>query len=265
MKNNDKTFSFSKEGVERLKTIANVSSTTFIQKELFLRDESSTMFLKTMLMDVPDDFKMGVYNLPSFISIYKLLENPFIDYSNLESNGQGYIKIHNNMDASSIGQEFFIFRNREPSLMINNLDIQQGGKLKTQIMQEPYNTFSMTKDVVGKILKACKIIDATCINIKPKGTESVQVTLFNPKIQNGNKYELEIFEGVEINAPDVFFNMAVSVFNTVDKDVEIYEMVYSHFSNRKDDVNSGSLICMENEEGGLGYYTSGMNVKIRSF
>ena len=250
----DKIFSFSKEGMERLKTITNVSNYSFIERDLFMRDEGSTMFFKTRLKDVPDDFKMGVYDLSSFISTYKMMQDPVIDYSDLEE--KGFVKIQNGDGVK--GKEYFIFRNKEASLMTNSLDITKSGGLKASIMKEDYNTLSLSKESVGKILKACKVIDAGCIHIRPVDSETMQIILFNPKIVNCNKYEIEIQDGVKINAPNVFFNMSVDVFAMLEKEVEEYHLSYSHFSNRKGDADEGSLICIENDESGLEYYTSGM-------
>jgi len=248
-KQNDKVLTFSKEGLERLKTISGVTNNSFIQREVFVQDAGRNMFLRATVIDIPDDFTMPVFDINEFISTYKMVDNPAVDYSKLDD--KGFVKIFKNDDSK--GSEFFKYFKREENLMGNNINIELEEKIISKFSDEK-NSFTISKEKIARILKASSILDAKCITITPKD-DVITIKTINPKTNklNTNTFEIDIDNNVEIGLPDVDFNLEYILFAKIEKDVDEYDI------HIRINEKGKKMLVIENKERGLCFYMGESN------
>lgn len=242
VKKTQKIFTISKDGINRLKTLSGVSNNSWLQRKIFVKDTDSNIFFRTIISDIPDDFKMSIYDINSFIGTYKMIENSAIDYTDLET--EGFVKIFNN-DIDTKNKEFFIYNQNEECLMKNNLPLESEIKVNNK-MGDKTNTFILTQDNIKKLSKACSVIDANCLRFTTED-DSITIKAINTKIQNSNTFELNITNGVDIKTEKLTFDLYVDVFNKLDKEIEEYKVQLC-------DVNGSKLMSVENEDIGFKFY-----------
>lgn len=249
MAKNSKTFSISADGIERIKTISSVTNSSYIKRELFVKEKDEGMFLRTSLIDVPDDFIMPVYDLRSFISTYKMFEDSSIDYSDMDE--KKYIKIINNkLSDKGKKKEFFIFRIHESIKMENDLDITKGGKIKEK-MGEKVNSFTLTKENIKTISKSCAIIDANQILISTTPENTINIKLINTKVANANSFEMEIDNNLKITVPNLFFKLHSEHFSKLESGVDEYNVKFNYTEVLK---NESPMCVFENSDSGLCFF-----------
>ena len=242
VKKTQKIFTISKDGINRLKTLSGISNNSWLQRKIFVKDTDSNVFFRTVISDIPDDFKMSIYDINSFIGTYKMIENSAIDYTDLETDG--FVKIFNN-DIDTKTKEFFIYNQNEECLMKNNLALESEAKVLNK-MGDKTNTFILTQDNVKKLSKACSVIDANCLRFITED-DSITIKAINTKIQNTNIFELNVTTGVEIKTEKLIFDLSVDLFNKLDKEIDEYKV---HIC----DINGSKLMSVENEDIGFKFY-----------
>lgn len=239
---NKKIFSISKDGLDRLKTVSGITNNSWIQRNLFVKDTDSNIFLRTILSDIPDDFRMPIYDINSFIGTYKMIDNSAIDYTNLEKDGTIKI-INNNLDSKN--KEFFIYNANEECLMKNNLPIESEQKV-IERMGDMLNTIILKKEHIKNLTKACSVIGANCVRFI-SNEDNVTVKAINTKIQNSNIFELNINEDVDIKNDKIMFDLFSESFYKLDKEVDYYKVSVC-------DNNGKKLMSFENEDVGFKFY-----------
>jgi len=251
VKKTQKIFTISKDGINRLKTLSGVSNNSWLQRKIFVKDTDSNIFFRTIISDIPDDFKMSIYDINSFIGTYKMIENSAIDYTDLET--EGFVKIFNN-DIDTKNKEFFIYNQNEECLMKNNLPIESEHKIDNPVDRKTNtpisvkkNTFILTQDNIKKLSKACSVLDANCLRFITED-DSITIKAINTKIQNSNVFELNINKDVNIESEKLIFDMFVDCFNKIDKEIIEYKV------NIIIDENNKKLMSVENEDIGFKFY-----------
>jgi hypothetical protein len=250
VKKTQKIFTISKDGLNRLKTLSGISNNSWLQRKIFVKDIDTKVYFRTVISDIPDDFKMPIYDINSFIGTYKMIENSAIDYTDLETDG--FVKIINN-DLDSKSKEFFIYNQNEECLMKNNLPIEFEEKMnhpvdpKTKMPKEiKTNTFILTQDNIKKLSKACSVIDANCIKFITED-DSITIKAINTKIQNTNVFELNTTLGLNVELEKLSFELFVELFNKLDKEIDEYTVKLL-------DSNGKKLMTFENEDVGYKFY-----------
>jgi len=248
-----KTFTISKKGIERLKSISSINNISYLTRSVLLKDIGSSAFIRADVIDIPDDFNMAVYDINSFISTYKLFDDAYIDYTDLEK--KGYIKIVNNKKSNNNNKELFIFRRQEESLMKFNVNVKEEESL-IHNMGDRNNNFTISSSDVKQILKAGSILNADCISFKVIDDKNIKIEVFDTKSPNTNAFEM-IINDVEVNFKDLYFNLGFELFSKLEKSVDEYDVSYCMIGNK----NESTLINFKNMDNDLKYYFTNMLVK----
>jgi hypothetical protein len=231
-------FSLSKESINRLKSLSAVSQTIILKREMFFKDVSSSMMVKSIIKDIPDDFNMPVYDLTTFLGTYCFFDNATIDYSN---SNKEYIEIINTNNA----KDKFVFRFGDKQFVRNdmNIDLEKGLKEK----YKEHNSFDISTDDVNKILKSGKLVNSDLI--KFYASENTQkIKLYDSSIPNSNIYEIDVDNAI-IKFNKMEFNMTYSLFTLVDKSVKKYNIKYCKSDS---EINAKTLIMDTDDD--LTYY-----------
>lgn len=226
-------FELTKDSLDRIKTISTISKISFLQRNIVIRDEKTSVILITSLKDIPDDFSMPIYDLNNFLVTCQVFDRFEIIYDDLEE--KGYIKIVN----ADKNKEYFYYRKTDESFAKFNM----GEDIKDKVLSKKNgnnNIFKIKSEDIKKLLNAIKIISSNVIKFYVEGNK-IKAKTYDIKVNNCNIFEME-FDDCEVNFEELYFLLDVESFSKLEKGNN-----YNVYITKKNNDNKSTLIIFENE------------------
>lgn len=226
-----KTFSFSKESLSKLKNIADSIQSLMLTREMFLKDENSSIFVRVTINDIPDDFEMSLMNLNSFLASYDMIDNPIIDYSKLED--KHYVKIKS---FDSKNKDSFKYVEQESEIaQANTLD----ATLEENVISDydKTNSFMLNSKAIVKIMKSGRTLGAERLFFSVSD-ECVKLIVNHSTQINTNTYNVE-FDDSDIYKESLTFSLSYDTFIKLNKNVDEYEVFFGKNTPMKFESKNG--------------------------
>lgn len=250
---NDKSFVLTKESIDRIKVVANITPDCMLQRSLFMKNEGSSLLLRCEIKDIPDNFQIPINDLNSFLALVSLLESPTIAYDELAS--KGILKLTSSSAKSK--KETFVFHKSESNLIKHNIDINTEPAFYSKITAKS-NNFRITKDIIAKLKKAGAVIGADMVEFSATKDSEINIKLMNIARPGSNTFELQLSDdSIEIVDPDLIIRVSYDVFSKLEKTIDTYDVKIG-----VPDANGKcGLISFMEEESNVRFYMARSNKK----
>lgn len=210
-------------------TIAILKNFASINKNLMVREGNTVATIAEAenilaYATVEDSFTQdfGIYDLPEFLSIYDLLEDPVLDFDTCAV-------------TMSSGRTKAKYQFADESILTFPKK-----KIK---MPEPEITVNITADILTQIRKAASALSHTIVSIKSENN-SVVLSVIDPKNTTANTYSITLLENAsKTQVFDFQFFIANIKIIPGNYTVDISKQFISHWVN--DSINVEYYIALE--------------------